>query len=907
MMIPKFLKKRIVKAPVATDNASAAEANPITPKPYANAPINQLYRKLSGQLLDVAVKPKLLGELPEFDADDQTLKFYVLQDYSRSNSILIDLQTQEHKLQPALVGVNDAAHNIKENAAIIFLHHPSAKDNQLSPRLSRLVSAVLQYPELKVRLVPVSILWGRAPEKEDSLFKLLTADNWQDPSMTKQLFNIGVMGRDTFVQFHPPQDLRTIINDTLKDDTEDSASNNTDSDIKNETNESPNYALVASADGNRELVRTLQQQLTIYLDKQRASMLGPDLSDRRNLVDKLIYSPAIKHAIEAEAAETGTSVRDARILAKGYANEMVNDYSHSIIRGFYKFLTWLWTQLYDGVEVHHFERVRELAADYELIYVPSHRSHVDYLLLSYVIYKRGLSIPYIAAGDNLDVPVLGPILRGAVAFYIRRSFRGNALYTAVLREYMHTLITRNTPIEYFIEGGRSRSGRLLPPKMGMLAMTVHSQLRQTNKPVVFIPTYIGYERIMEGGTYIGELKGKPKESESLLGLLKVGRKIERIFGTVHLSFGKPLYLSEFMHKFDVPANSLPADRTDTPLDSKTSAMVDNIGVKVMQHINKAAVVTPVSLLSLVLLSAPKAALDETICREQIALYQGLAQQLAYSDDTVITDMSPQQIIDYGIKLKLIERIPHILGDIIQVAGKQAALLSYFRNNILHVFILLSFLAALVARNGRIKRSRLDSIAEQLYPFLQSELFLYYPAHGLADTLNQKVDNLLSHGLFVELDDGILSVPESNSKCYQQLQVLATPVGQSLERYFMTLALLAQQGSGNLTENEVVDLCHLLGQRLSVLYADDIPDFFDRALFTSFISALTRLDYLQKDEETGVLTFDHRINDIAHHAKYVLTPDMMQILHQVASLNEEEITHAITEISNKKQRKFGRKR
>src|SRR5699024_10711471 len=136
-------------------------------------------------------------------------------------------------------------------------------------------------------------------------------------------------------------------------------------------------------------------------------------------------------------------------------------------------------------------------------------------------------------------------------------------------------------------------------------MLFRSQLRRTNKPVVFIPTYIGYERIMEGGTYVGELKGKPKESESLIGLLKVARKIERIFGNVHLSFGTPLHLSDFMQKFDVPANSLPADRTDTPLDDKTSAMVDNIGVKVMKHINKAAVIPPVSLLSLVLLSAPK--------------------------------------------------------------------------------------------------------------------------------------------------------------------------------------------------------------------------------------------------------------------------------------------------------------
>lgn len=923
-MIPKFLKKRIFKAPVVTDTTSATDAHPVAVKSYSNAPISQLYRKISGQTLDVAVKPKLLGELPEFDMDDQTLTFYVLQDYSRSNSILIDLQTQEHKLPPALVGVKDSTHHINENAAIIFLHHPKAKESQLSPRLSRLVAAILQYPDLQIRMVPVSILWGRAPDKEDSLFKLLMADNWEDPSIAKQLFNIGVMGRDTFVQFHPAQDLRSIIYNNLHYDLDEPAGNDNldsvnnvdssavsvnvqDNSNQNSVKQAITNALVPSADANRELVRTLQQQLNVYLDKQRASMLGPDLSDRRNLVDKLIYSPAIKHAIESEAKATGISAREARGLAKGYANEMVNNYSHPVIRVFDRFLTWLWTRLYDGVEVHHFERVRELATDHEIIYVPCHRSHVDYLLLSYVIYKRGLSIPYVAAGDNLDVPVLGPLLRGAVAFYIRRSFRGNALYTAVLREYMHTLITRHTPIEYFIEGGRSRTGRLLPPKMGMLAMTIHSQLRQTNKPVVFIPTYIGYERIMEGGTYVGELKGKPKESESLMGLLKVGRQIERIFGNVHLSFGTPLHLNDFMQKFDVPADSLPTHRTDTPLDDKASAMVDNIGIKIMQHINKAAVVNPVSLLSLVLLSAPKAALDEDICREQIALYQGIARQLPYADDTVITDMTPQQIIDYGIKLKLIERTPHILGDIIQVADKQAALLSYFRNNILHVFILLSFLAALVARNGRIDRSRLDGIVAQLYPFLQSELFLHYPAHGLTDTLNQKIDNMLTHGLIVELGDGILSVPEANSSRYQQLEVLATPVEQSLERYFMTLALLAQQGSGNLTVDEVVDLCHLLGQRLSVLYADDIPDFFDRSLFLSFVTALIRLNYLQKEEETGVLTFDQRIDDIAHYAKYVLSPDMMQILQQVASLDEEEIAHAITEISNKKQRKFGRKR
>ncbi|WP_296402416.1 glycerol-3-phosphate 1-O-acyltransferase PlsB [Psychrobacter sp.] len=895
--------------------------------------VNQFYRKLSGKTLDLAVKPKVIGELPVIDTKDDALTFYVLRDYSRSNSILVDLQTKEHGFPPALVGVENRIHNIDENAAIIFLNHPHADGRKVSPRLARLVTACRQNPAPKINLVPVSILWGRAPDNEDSLFKLLMADNWEEPSITKQLFNIGMMGRDTFVQFHPPQSLHQLIeslsapnikadDDTMQlthhlfDPVEIDSSHLPikDKELLIEAkrnveaqNLSNSTALVTSSEANFSLTLLIQHKLNAYLDSQRQSMIGPDLSDRRNLVDKLINSPAIVYACKQESETSNISTAEARKLARGYVNEIANDYNYSVIRFFYKFLDWLWTQLYDGVEVHHFERVRELAATHELIYVPCHRSHVDYLLLAYIIFQKGLGLPYVAAGNNLDVPVLGPLLRSAVAFYIRRSFKDNDLYKAVLREYLHTLIQRNTPVEYFIEGGRSRTGRLLPPKLGMLSMTVHSHLRGSNKPLAFIPTYIGYERIMEGGTYIGELKGKPKESESLLGLLKVSRKIERIFGHVHLSFGTPLHMEDFMEKFDVKPNSLPADRTDTPLSENAKAMVDNLGVKIMQNINKAAVVNPIALLSLVLLSTPKAALDEESCREQLGLYQRIANDSPYSETTIITDMSPQSIIDYGIKLKLVERTPHILGDMIKVLPKQLAILSYFRNNILHVFILSSFLSALIYRNGRMERKHLDSIVTQLYPFLQSELFLYGSARNLPKMIGEKLDTLIELEVLVDLGDGLLGMPEKNSEQYQQLDMLAAPVSNSLERYFMALALLAQQGSGNLTTEQVVDLCHLLGQRLSVLYADDIPDFFDRALFTSFLNALIRLDYVQNDPESGVLTFDERINNIARHAHYILNPDIMQILHHVANLDEEEINHAINEINNKKQSKFSRKR
>lgn len=922
-MIKNFFKNSFSKAlnNSATNNRTTNSVDSGSQKGSqdflsAQSLATRLYHRLSGDALSLSVKPQLVGEVPELANTADSLTFYVLKEYSRSNSVLLNLQTQACHLPEALASVQSVPYQIDEKTAVIFLNHRNATKNALSPKLLRLIKKLRQFADLKIQLVPVTIVWGRAPEKEDSLFKLLMADNWQEPTLVKQLFNIGVMGRDTFVQFHAPIGLQDLIRQVSADKVD-------QADVQDLSQK----ALITEETATAGVARAVVHFLNQFLDKQRASILGPDLSDRRNVVDKLLFAPSIRQAIEKQSAETGESKEALTRQARQYLNEITSDYSYPVVRFFDKFLTWLWTQLYDGVKVQHFERVRELAADYEIVYVPCHRSHIDYLLLSYVIYRQGLSIPYIAAGDNLNIPILGQILRNGGAFFMRRSFRDNPLYSVVFKEYLHSILQRNAPLEYFIEGGRSRTGRLLPPKMGMLSMTVNSHLRGgSGKPIVFIPTYIGYERIMEGGTYIGELKGKPKESETLLGLLKTTRKIERIFGTVHLSFGMPLHLSHFLEKFSVGQSveqsveqsdgknsadqslkSDPPDPKTDPEDLAITAMVENIGVKIMQHINRTAVINPVSLLSLVLLSTPKAALDEESCREQIALYQRLATQLPYDEDVSVTDLAPQEIIDYGIRLKLIERRAHLLGDMIQVADNQAPLLSYFRNNILHAFILPSFVTALVQKNGRISRSAMDNVIGQLYPFLQAELFLKYPLRKIVQTVDDILKTLVDQGLVIELDAKSLGAPQNNGKKYQQLSVLSVAVEQSLERYFLTVAVLAQQGSDQLTLEEVVDLCYLLGQRLSVLYADDIPDFFDRALFTSFIKTLIRLDYVQADGKTGRLSFDHRIHDIANNARFILNDDMMTILKHIADLDKSEIDRAISELKQKNAKKFRKKR
>ncbi len=847
----------------------------------------QIYRRLSSKLLDLVVTPHVLGEVPQDSSlnttdahagaesipGTQKVTCYILQNYSRSNALVVDGETRRLKLQPALDAMTLGEH--RERTAVIFLQHQD-ETNLLNPpnyafppRLIRLIELLEKNPELDVDLVPVTVLWGRTPDKEDSLFKLLFTDTWATPSKVKQLMNIGLHGRQSYLEFHPAQSLRSMVEFA--------------------TEQHPNLSPATY----------IINQLNDFLDRQREVVLGPDLSDRRNVMQSLIKSQDVQDAIRKESIRAKISMVESERRAIGFVNEIASDYSASAVRFADMALTRLWTQLYDGVEVHNFSTVRELAKDYEIIYTPCHRSHIDYLLLSYVIYRRGLMVPYIAAGDNLNLPFVGQLLRGGGAFFIRRSFRGNALYTSVFKEYLYSILSRNTPLEYFIEGGRSRTGRLLPPKTGMLAMTVHGHLRGKSKPIVFVPTYIGYERLMEGSTYVGEMQGKPKEAESIFGILGTLRKIERIFGKVHVNFGEPVFLDKLLKEHG--ADQIHIAHNDDPIPPEVSAAVNSSANAILENINRAVVINPVSLLSLILLATPKHTLDEEICIKQLDTYRKLASALPYDERTQITPLSGKEIIAYGLKLKLIKRVQHVLGDIIGIEDNQAILLTYFRNNILHAFILPSLIAALVEHNGRIHRNDLSNVIRTLYPFLKAELYLKWKDDELQDQIDLYVDALAAAHLIMLDAEGCLNSPVRNTEDHNQLTVLAAPVMQSLERYYMTLALITQRGSGNISTRQVEELSHLLGQRLSVLYEFNSPEFFDKALFQSFIKVLTQQGYISTNEE-GALTFDDQFRNVAQYANLVLDDVTLQMLQHITSFTDEELKAAIDAVAAQNAKK-----
>ena len=229
------------------------------------------------------------------------------------------------------------------------------------------------------------------------------------------------------------------------------------------------------------------------------------------------------------------------------------------------------------------DRLHEVATHKEIVYVPCHRSHIDYLLLSYIVYHQDLGMPHVAAGINLNIPIVGGILRRGGAFFLRRTFKGNRLYAAVFSAYLHEILVRGHSIEYFVEGGRSRTGRLLRPKGGMLAMTVQSYLRAPRRPIVFMPVYFGYEKLIEGDSFISELGGAAKRKESLGGLIRSVNALREDFGKVYVNVGRPIELEAILDAHQPDWRERPLEEDDKP--EWIPEVIDEIGERIMREIN----------------------------------------------------------------------------------------------------------------------------------------------------------------------------------------------------------------------------------------------------------------------------------------------------------------------------------
>ncbi len=727
----------------------------------------------------------------------------------------------------------------------IFFRHLSATGSR---RLRHLVDAA-ENNCADLLLIPVAIYWGRSPDKERSLFKLLFAENWAIAGRTRKLFATLLHGRNTLLRFSSALALSSIVQEGVE-------------------------APVA--------FRKVSRVLRVHFRQRRAATVGPDLSNRRTLVKQVLLAPNVRRAIAAEAGDDPKKREAAERKVQDYFLEIAADISYPTIRIILRFLRWLWNRIYDGIELNNLERLRDVAKEKVIVYAPCHRSHFDYLLLSYICYEEGLQPPHIAAGINLNMPIVGPILRRGGAFFLRRSFKGNRLYAAVFDAYVYQILVRGYSIEYFVEGGRSRTGRLLTPKAGLLAMTVNSYIQDPKRPVVFVPIYFGYEKLIEGDSFINELGGAEKKKESLFGLIRSIKALRENFGRVYVNIGEPVELDMLLDKMRPDWRESSTGNSERP--TWLNQVIDELGQQIMSGINSAAAVTPISLLAYVLLATPRQKIGAEELRSQLRLSLDLLRRFSYSDLVTLPDWSPDEIIAHGEQLDVISRTSHPMGDVVHMTESTAVLMTYFRNNILHLLAVPASVACCFIQGRQLEHSELQRLIGLSYPFMRKELRLKWDDDEIDNVTSTAIETLVELELLTRgKRKSALERPRAGSAKAYQLMMLGHAMVPMLQRFYLVIAILVQHGSGTLSRIRLERMCQMSAERLSMIYGLHSPDFYNKGLFHDFIRKLQEQEVLKRNGD-GLLEYGEDVVGIGADARLVLGEE---IRHSILSLTVPE--------------------
>ncbi len=277
---------------------------------------------------------------------------------------------------------------------------------------------------------------------------------------------------------------------------------------------------------------------------------GAEKLSRTEIKELVLQDKNVQEAVARTAAEKNEREDKVRKKAESYVDEIAADQKIQVYHGLYYLLRLLFKTLFDRVDYHDsdFAKLKKYNEKGSLIFVSSHKSHFDYLFLGYLSFIHQMTVPFMAAGKNLSFWPIGPILRSGGAFFLRRSLKGLELYTKVFAAYVKVLVREKTNLNFYIEGGRSRTGKLLAPKLGLLSFLLDVAFDGEFEDLTFVPCYVGYDQIPEEKSYLSELSGHEKEKESFRSLLSSRKIFGKRYGTVYMRFHEPLSFREFCER-----------------------------------------------------------------------------------------------------------------------------------------------------------------------------------------------------------------------------------------------------------------------------------------------------------------------------------------------------------------------
>ncbi|KAM3584515.1 hypothetical protein VKS41_003325 [Umbelopsis sp. WA50703] len=446
-----------------------------------------------------------------------------------------------------------------------------------------------------------------------------------------------------------------------------------------------------------------------------------------------------------------------------------------------------------------------------LILLPCHKSHIDYLVVSYVMFRLGLQIPHIVAGDNLDMPVVGTLLRGCGAFFIRREWGDDLLYKTVVEEYIATLLAGGYNLECFVEGTRSRLGKLLTPKFGILKIVLDAMLSGKATDCMMVPISIGYDKIIETSNYANELLGTPKEKESLWGLFSSSRLLQLKWGRVDIRVSKPFSLRDWV---DQQVNT--RQNFDVSLPDNKVVLLKSLGYKVLADINAISVVMPSALVGTVILTLR----GRGVGRNELIRRVEWLRRIIINKGGKVAEFGNMPT---GV---IVDRATSILKDLIGERNAKEVIeptfygikrfeLSYYRNQVIHLFVEESIvcvaLYTVIKRGGAKLQQRMqfDKLLDEI-AFISSlfKLDMIFKQGGVESNTLRTIRWLAENNVIEVTDDGWVGLTDAERDCgrenYDFLCFLIWPFVESYWLASVSLLALTPSKDTNIDEPQWID-------------------------------------------------------------------------------------------------------
>lgn len=746
---------------------------------------------LQQRLLKLFVKPSIVGESP-LSTTPHT--YYVLE-FKRSSQPLV---------------LRNLIPSLSEDQ---LLFADSGGEQPLGEDLYSLLKAQRSNTDIEIRLIPVSVFYGHLPHRENSLLRTLFGESWAKGNPLTRALRIMLNGRNTLISVDKSVRLNELDNLPLEE-------------------------------ASRKLTRVLRTHFQI----SRRTVIGPDLSHRRTLLGQVMQHKEVQAALDQTCAESGGNRFEAEQQSRRILDVIAADFSPNIARILNSIVTVANRRLYPGgVHLRHAEQLRDLSKDHQLIYLPCHRSHMDYIMLSWALYQHGLMLPHCAAGDNLNLPVIGPILKRGGAIFMRRSFQGDKLYYSLYKAYLEAMSHHGHAIEYFIEGGRSRTGRLLHARTGLLRMTLESYRTTPNVPLAIVPVWIGYDRLIEGASYQAELSGQAKNKESLSNSLASLGILTKRFGSVHLNVGKPLLLAE----------------QDNP-ERSVFEQARLLGRQTLKEINRVASILPISVLATCLLAQPSRRIprDQLLTQSQQLL--DILRRLPQVNLT-LPETAPDLWLDEATHHQLIS----CQENEVCISEAQAQTLTFYRNMISHLVALPGLYLLAARRLGGCRSQTISRLISQLYPTLDAELTLPWQIEELTPVLRNIRDSLTDTGLLTQSKQSFYA---TESATCQLLQLSAEPL---LLRYYLVLRVVDRYQQ--VSQEDLLNQSGRLAKQIHHSYGFQSQEYADKRVFKSFIEQALR-NGLLKDEE-GRLMLAEDPQPLFKLARRILRPHLIVMVDQ----------------------------